>query len=102
MKSGVIAVIRTDNPEIALTLGRGFNTTTVDAIEITMTVPSALDVIERLIGEGLNRVGGGTVRTVEQVRKLSKIGASFGVAPNLDEVILKEAVVLACPSLPAL
>ncbi len=100
MKSGVIAVIRTDNPEIALTLGRGFNTTTVDAIEITMTVPSALDVIERLIGEGLNRVGGGTVRTVEQVRKLSKIGASFGVAPNLDEVILKEAVSLGLPFTP--
>lgn len=94
MKSGVIAVIRTDDPEIALTLGRGFNATTVDAIEITMTVPNALEVIERLIGEGVKRVGGGTVRTIEQVRKLSKIGASFAVAPNLDEIILKEAVSL--------
>ena len=38
MKSGVIAVIRTDDPEIALTLARGFNATSVDAIEVTMTV----------------------------------------------------------------
>ena len=58
MSSGVVAVIRTNHPEYALTLGRGFSETTVDAIEITMTVPNAIDVIERLIGEGIQRVGG--------------------------------------------
>lgn len=94
MSSGVIAVIRTDQSEYALTLGRGFSDTSVDAIEITMTVPDAIDVIERLIGEGVKRVGGGTVRTVEQVRRLAKIGAGFVVSPNLDEKIVKEAVSL--------
>ena len=100
MSSGVIAVVRTDNPEFALTLGRGFSETAVDAIEITMTVPDALKVIERLIGEGVKRVGGGTVRTVEQVRRLAKIGASFVVSPNLDEKIVKEAVNLGIPVTP--
>jgi 2-dehydro-3-deoxyphosphogluconate aldolase/(4S)-4-hydroxy-2-oxoglutarate aldolase len=100
MKSGVIAVIRTDDPEIALTLGRGFNTTSVDAIEITMTVPNALEVIEKLIGEGVTRIGGGTVRTIEQVQRLRSMGAAFGVAPNLDEAILKEAVRLGLPFTP--
>ncbi|MCX6430079.1 MAG: hypothetical protein NTX12_03765 [Actinobacteria bacterium] len=100
MSSGVIAVIRTDESEYALTLGRGFSETDVDAIEITMTVPNALDVIERLIGEGVKRVGGGTVRTIEQVQKLSKIGASFVVSPNLDERIVKEAVNLGIPVTP--
>jgi 2-dehydro-3-deoxyphosphogluconate aldolase/(4S)-4-hydroxy-2-oxoglutarate aldolase len=100
MKSGVIAVIRTDNPEIALTLGRGFNTTSVDAIEITMTVPNALEVIEKLIEEGVTRIGGGTVRTIEQVQRLRSMGAAFGVAPNLDEAILKEAVRLGLPFTP--
>lgn len=100
MKSGVIAVIRTDQSEIALTLARGFDSTPIDAIEITMTVPNALEVIERLIGEGIKRVGGGTVRTIEQVRTLHKIGASFAVAPHLDVDILKEAVNLGLPFTP--
>jgi 2-dehydro-3-deoxyphosphogluconate aldolase / (4S)-4-hydroxy-2-oxoglutarate aldolase len=100
MKSGVIAVIRTDDPEIALTLARGFNATSVDAIEVTMTVPSALDVIEKLIAEGVTRLGGGTVRTIEQVQRLRSMGAAFGVAPNIDEAILKEAVRLGLPFTP--
>ena len=100
MKSGVIAVIRTDDPEIALTLARGFNATSVDAIEVTMTVPNALNVIEKLIAEGVTRVGGGTVRTIEQVQRLRSMGAAFGVAPNMDEAILKEAVRLGLPFTP--
>lgn len=100
MKSGVIAVIRTDDPEIAATLARGFNSTSVDAIEITMTVPNALEVIEKLIEEGVTRLGGGTVRTIEQVQRLRSMGAAFGVAPNLDEAILKEAVRLGLPFTP--
>ena len=100
MKSGVIAVIRTEDPEIALTLARGFNATSVDAIEVTMTVPNALDVIEKLIAEGVTRLGGGTVRTIEQVQRLRSMGAAFGVAPNMDEAILKEAVRLGLPFTP--
>jgi 2-dehydro-3-deoxyphosphogluconate aldolase / (4S)-4-hydroxy-2-oxoglutarate aldolase len=100
MKSGVIAVIRTDDPEIALTLARGFNATSVDAIEVTMTVSNALDVIEKLIAEGVTRLGGGTVRTIEQVQRLRSMGAAFGVAPNMDEAILKEAVRLGLPFTP--
>jgi len=100
MKSGVVAVIRTDDPEIALTLARGFNETSIDAIEVTMTVPNALKVIEKLIAEGVTRVGGGTVRTVAQVQSLRAMGASFGVSPNLDEAVLKEAVRLGLPFTP--
>ena len=100
MNSGVIAVIRTDDPDIALTLARGFNSTSVDAIEITMTVPNALEIIEKLIEEGVTRIGGGTVRSIEQVQRLRSIGAAFGVAPSFDEAILKEAVRLGLPFTP--
>lgn len=100
MSSGVIAVVRTDYSEYALTLGRGFSETKVDAIEITMTVPNAIDVIEQLIGEGVKRVGGGTVRTIDQVQRLVKVGASFVVSPNLDEKIVKECVYLGIPVTP--
>jgi len=100
MNSGVIAVIRTDDPDIAATLARGFNSTSVDAIEITMTVPNALEIIEKLIEEGVTRIGGGTVRSIEQVQRLRSMGAAFGVAPNFDEAILKEAVRLGLPFTP--
>ena len=100
MSSGVIAVIRTNSPDYALTLGRGFSNTSVDAIEITMTVPGAIEIIEQLIGEGVQRVGGGTVRTVEQIRRLSKVGAKFIISPHLEEQLVKEAVQLGLPVTP--
>ena len=42
--SGVVAVIRTENPQHALNLGRAFADTAISAIEVTMTVPDALRV----------------------------------------------------------
>ena len=97
---GVVAVIRTDNPEWAYNLAKAFDSTSVIAIEITMTVPKALDVIHRLIDEGVQRVGGGTVRTLEQVESLAKMNASFAVSPHSDERIIKRCVELNLPVTP--
>jgi 2-dehydro-3-deoxyphosphogluconate aldolase/(4S)-4-hydroxy-2-oxoglutarate aldolase len=89
--SGIIAVIRTDNPKYALTLGRAFSDTSISAIEVTMTVPTALDVVKTLINERIERVGLGTVRTVDQVKEAAEIGATFVVSPHSDEALIKEA-----------
>lgn len=89
---GVIAVIRSNDSEIAYTLGKGFSQTSVTAIEVTMTTPNAIGVMERLIGEGVERVGAGTVRTLQQVKEIARIGARFVVCPHLDERIVKAAV----------
>jgi 2-dehydro-3-deoxyphosphogluconate aldolase/(4S)-4-hydroxy-2-oxoglutarate aldolase len=97
---GVVAVIRTDNSEWAYNLAKAFDSTSVIAIEITMTVPKALDVIHRLIDEGVQRVGGGTVRTLEQVESLAKMKASFAVSPHSDERIIKRCVELNLPVTP--
>ena len=99
-KNGVVGVIRTDNPEIAYALAKAWNPTSIASIEITMTVPNALSIIERLLGEGVTRLGGGTVRSVEQVRALSKMGAAFAVSPHSDESVIKEAVTLGLPVTP--
>lgn len=90
--SGVIAVIRTDNPDDALLIARALNDTVVDAIEITLTVPNALEVIETLINEGAERIGAGTVRTVEQVNAVARIGGQFVVSPHSDREIIEAAV----------
>ena len=90
--SGVIAVIRTTNPDDALLIARALNDTVVDAIEITLTVPNALEVIETLINEGAERIGAGTVRTVEQVNAVARIGGHFVVSPHSDREIIEAAV----------
>lgn len=97
---GVVGVIRTNDPEYAYRLAKAWNETSITQIEVTMTVPNALEVIERLLGEGVTRLGGGTVRTVEQVRELKRMGASFAVAPHSDERVIKEAVSLGLPITP--
>jgi 2-dehydro-3-deoxyphosphogluconate aldolase / (4S)-4-hydroxy-2-oxoglutarate aldolase len=99
-KTGVVGVIRTESPEVAYALAKAWNPTSISSIEITMTVPNALSIIEKLLGEGVTRLGGGTVRTVEQVRALSKMGAAFAVSPHSDESVIKEAVALGLPVTP--
>lgn len=74
MHGGVFAVVRATDPAHALTIGRGLAGTTVAAIEITMTVPDAPEVIATLTREGTSRVGAGTVRTVEQVNACARAG----------------------------
>jgi 2-dehydro-3-deoxyphosphogluconate aldolase/(4S)-4-hydroxy-2-oxoglutarate aldolase len=90
--SGVIAVIRTNSSDDALLIARALSDTIVDAIEVTMTVPNALDVIETLVNEGVERIGAGTVRTVEQVNAVAKIGGQFVVSPHSDRAIIEAAV----------
>jgi len=92
--SGVVAVIRTDSPEIAYTLAKAFDQTNVSAIEITMTVPNALDVIKNLLNEGVERLGGGTVRTLDQVNALASMGAAFVVSPHSDEQLIRRCAEL--------
>ena len=97
---GVVGVIRTNDEQVAYRLAKAWNPTAMTNIEITMTVPNALNIIEKLLAEGVTRLGGGTVRTVEQVRALSKMGAAFAVSPHSDERIIKEAVDLGLPVTP--
>ena len=97
---GVIAVLRTDSPQTALTLGRGFALTTLAGIEVTMTVPDAVKVISTLVAEGVRRVGAGTVRTLAEVDACVQAGASFIVSPHLDPVLVKHCVHLGVPVVP--
>lgn len=89
MHGGVFAVVRTPNRAHALTIGRGLAGTGVAAIEITMTVPHAVDVIADLTREGIIRVGAGTVRTLDQVDACARAGARFIVSPHLDQTLVE-------------
>lgn len=97
---GIIAVVRTPSAATALTLGRGFAGTGVAGIEITMTVPGAPEVIARLVADGVERVGAGTIRTIEQLEACADAGAAFVVSPHFDPALVERSVQLGIPVVP--
>lgn len=96
---GMILVIRADNPEHAYLGALGAIRAGIDAVEITLTVPDALEVIRRLSTEG-TRLGAGTVLEPDQVDACAEAGASFLVSPEFSPAVLARAHELNTPMVP--
>ena len=60
----------------------------VKVIEITLTTPGALKIIEKLLKNKDLLVGAGTVRSVKDVKKVEAIGARFIVSPDTNEDVI--------------
>lgn len=80
---GVAAVIRADNPSDLIEVGRALHAGGVIHIEITMTVPGALGVIEKAVSALQETVciGAGTVLDAETARLAILAGAGYIVSP---------------------
>ncbi len=82
--TGVVAVIRADKAEDLVDVGRALRQGGVQFIEITMTVPGAIAVIERataaLQHDGVY-IGAGTVLDSETARQAILAGANYVVSP---------------------
>ena len=64
----------------------------VDAIELTLRTPAAIDaakIIKKEVPE--LTLGFGTVLTIDQVHAVTDVGADFAVAPGCNPKIIKEA-----------
>ena len=72
----------------------------VKIIEITLTTPGALKIIEKLLKNKDILVGAGTVRTVKDVKKVEDVGASFIVSPDTNEDVIKATKKLKLVSMP--
>lgn len=87
---GVIPVVRASSPEEAILAVEALEAGGLSLLEITMTVPRAVNVIERLsdrYGEKVV-VGAGTVLDADTARSCIQAGARFVVGPSLNiEVI---------------
>jgi len=83
--TGVVAVIRADKAEDLVDVGRALRQGGVKFIEITMTVPGALAVIEKattaLKDEDVY-IGAGTVLDAETARLAMLAGANYIVSPG--------------------
>jgi 2-dehydro-3-deoxyphosphogluconate aldolase / (4S)-4-hydroxy-2-oxoglutarate aldolase len=84
--SGLVAVIRADNPEQAARIAEACALGGVAALEITFTVPGASGVIEHLAKEVPRPIllGAGTVLDPETARIAILAGAQFVVSPALN------------------
>jgi 2-dehydro-3-deoxyphosphogluconate aldolase/(4S)-4-hydroxy-2-oxoglutarate aldolase len=83
---GLVPVLRADSEDEALALAAALEAGGVTVLEITMTVPGAIDVIRRLSRETGDRIliGAGTVLDPETARACMLAGAQFIVSPALN------------------
>lgn len=84
-------VLRTETAEQAIQAGRACVRGGLRLLEVTLTVPGALDVVRALREEAGVVVGVGSVTTRDQVRDAVAAGARFSVSPHFDAELLTEA-----------
>jgi len=83
---GVVPVVRAQSGQEALQLVDALRQGGIDVIELTMTVPDAVEIIRELTRAQPNAViGAGTVLDSETARACILAGAKFVVSPATDE-----------------
>ena len=99
----VAVIIRVPNPENAANMAHALLKGGFKCVEVTMTVPGALDVIKAVAEaapEGC-MIGAGTVTSAHDARACIKAGAQFIVSPICETDIIRpcrEAGVVAIPA----
>ena len=83
---GLVPVLRADSEEEALAIAYALEAGGVTILEVTMTVPGAVNAIRRLSEEAGDRIliGAGTVLDPETARACMLAGAQFIVSPALN------------------
>ena len=91
-QSGVIAVLVIDDVDYAVPLASALLDGGVDCMELTLRTPVAIEALREVTGRVPNMLAGiGTILTADQVDSVLDAGASFGVAPGLNQSVVKRA-----------
>ena len=91
-KIGIVAVLVVDDANDAVPLARALLAGGVNAIELTLRTPAALDALREIKTHVPEVIAGvGTILTVGQVEEVAEAGAAFGVAPGLNPRVLAAA-----------
>ena len=81
---GIIPAVRLNSREDALFAGEAVEEAGIPIVEVTMTVPGAVDVIRELARHSGVIVGAGTLFHVETARRCLDAGALFFTTPELE------------------
>lgn len=91
-KVGIIPAIRVSSPEEAHFAADCVTSGGIPIVEITMTVPDAVNLISHLVSQHRNMVvGAGTLLDVETARRCADAGAQFLTAPSFDVALVEFA-----------
>jgi len=93
LEIGIVPVVRATSAKQAIAAAVAVAAGGISIVEVTMTVPGALDAITQLV-KTLGReviVGAGTVLDAEAARQCFDAGAEFLVSPGLDLGTVKAA-----------
>ena len=101
-ETGVVAIMRANSPDQLLSAADAIKEGGVNAIEVTMTTPGALDVIKQATSRYGSEVlfGIGSVLDPESARAAILAGAQFVVCPTLDVRIIALCRRYAVPVMP--
>src|SRR5437879_2106472 len=91
LDSGIVAVVRSPDSQQLVEAARALADGGVNVVEITMTVPDALDVVRqvrRALGDRL-LLGAGTILDPETARAALLAGAEYIVAPTVNLEVIR-------------
>ena len=100
-KAGIIPVIVIEKEEQAVPLAKALVNGGLTVLEVTFRTSAAagaIAAIRREVPEAV--VGAGTLLTVEQLKAAKAAGATFGVAPGFDPVVIAAAKAEGLPFCP--
>jgi 2-dehydro-3-deoxyphosphogluconate aldolase/(4S)-4-hydroxy-2-oxoglutarate aldolase len=99
---GIVPVVRAASASEAITAVEAIRAGGIPILEITLTVPGAIGIIEELtktVGEGA-LIGAGTVLDAETAKACIEAGARFVVSPSLDVPTVEACRRLGVPVMP--
>jgi 2-dehydro-3-deoxyphosphogluconate aldolase/(4S)-4-hydroxy-2-oxoglutarate aldolase len=90
---GIIPAIRVSSAEDALFAAEAVSESAIPIVEVTMTVPGAVEVIRQLTSHNPDvLVGAGTLFQADKARRCLDAGAAFLTTPGLDMEIVDFAL----------
>lgn len=101
LDSGIVAVVRIEDPDRCLRVIEAIRAGGVDVAEITMTVPNALALIEEAVRAFPDApIGVGSVLDAETVHRAADAGAAYVVSPVFKPEIVEAAHERGIPAMP--
>lgn len=100
LRAGAVAIVRMPDQDSGQNVANRIIAAGLTTIEITLTNPGALAIIEKLATNSEVQVGVGTVVDSKDVVRAKNAGASFIVSPNTDEEVIGETKRAGLISLP--
>ena len=102
LKHKIMGLVRTNDQATGQAMADAMVNAGIRAIEITLTTPGALDIVEKLSENKDLIVGVGTVTSKENVKSAEKAGAKFIVSPNTDSDVIEKTKSLDMVSMPGI